>query len=275
MKAIITCTVIAVLLHARVNAQSLRYATTDPYLSLGTYSYRQADPFSFSANQAALTREKRGAIGIYSERRFLLKETSSFRLAAVFPTALGNLGLKLDYAGFRDFNEYGIGLAYARGIGRQADAGIQFNYYGYRIPGYTSASTINFEAGVILHFSNKLQGGIHVYNPVGGKLVRSTNEKLATAYSIGMGYDASDNFFAGAEVIKEEDKPVNVRAGMQYHFARRFFARAGIISDSGSAFAGAGVGWDIFRLDISVSYHPQLGFSPGILLVMHFKGSGQ
>ena len=56
---------------------------------------------------------------------------------------------------------------------------------------------------------------------------------------------------------------------------KQFFARAGFMSDTGSGYAGFGVGWKNFRLDLSGSYHPQLGFSPGILLVVNLKESTQ
>ena len=42
------------------------------------------------------------------------------------------------------------------------------------------------------------------------------------------------------------------------------------MSESGTAFTGLGVAWKNFRLDVSGSYHPQLGFSPGIMLLTNF-----
>ena len=255
-----------------VTAQSLRYSIAQPYISLSAYSQQQNDVLSFTGNQAALAQTKNVGFGIYGERRFLLKETSAYTFAASLPTRLGNFGLQLNYAGFKNFNENKIGLAYARSLGKKVDVGVQFNYYGYRIPAYGNASSINFEIGAMIHLTDKLNAGIHIYNPVGGKLGKNNEEKLASAYKAGLGYDASDKFFISAEVIKEEDKPVNVIAGLQYHFAKQFFAKAGFISESTTAYLGAGVGWKNLRLDISSSYHPQLGFSPGILLIMNFKG---
>ena len=260
-----------------VTAQSLRYSIAQPYINLSAYSQKQNDALSFTGNQATLAQTKNAGAGIYGERRFLLKETSSYTLGAAFPTRMGNFGLQLNYSGFKNFNENKIGLAYARKLGKLVDVGVQFNYYGYRIPAYGNASSINFEIGAMMHLTDKLNAGIHVYNPVGGKLGTSTSlsteeEKLASVYKAGLGYDASDHFFISAEIIKEEDKPVNVIAGLQYHFAKQFFARAGFISESTTAYAGAGVGWKNLRLDISSGYHPQLGFSPGILLLMNFKG---
>ena len=251
-------------------AQSLRYPIALPYAGLETYSGSQNDPLAFTGNQAALANVKQGGIGLYSERRFLLAETTSYVLANVIPTAMGNFGVQLNYAGFKNFNENKIGLAYARSLGPKIDVGIQFNYYSYRIPAYSGASTINFEAGTIIHFTNKLNGGIHIYNPTRSKLGKDSDEQLAAAYKIGLGYDASESFFVSGEIIKEEDKPVNVLAGIQYRFAKQFFFRAGFISESTTAFTGAGVGWNNLRIDISASYHPQLGFSPGVLLIAGF-----
>ena len=252
-------------------AQSLRYSIAQPYISLSAYSSKQNDPLSFTGNQAALAQLKSAGLGVFGERRFMLSETSAYTLGASLPTRLGNVGIQLNYAGFKNFNENKFGLAYARKLGRLLDVGVQFNYYGYRIPAYGNASTINFEIGAMLHLTDKFNAGIHVYNPVGRKFGKNRDEKLAAAYKFGLGYDASDKFFISSEIIKEEDKAVNVIAGLQYQFAKQFFVKAGFISESTTAYAGAGVAWKNWRLDISSSYHPQLGFSPGLLLIMHFK----
>ncbi len=253
------------------SAQSLRYNIALPYTGLSAYSTQQNDPLSFTSNQAALVATRQAGIGLYGERRFLLAATSGYNIAAALPSKMGNFGLQLNYFGFKNFNENRLGLAYARNLGKIVDAGIQFNYYGYHIPAYSHASTLNYEGGIIIHFTNKLNGGIHVYNPVAGKLGKNDEDRLASVYKLGLGYDASESFFVSGEIIKEEDKPVNVIAGFQYQFAQQFFIRAGFRSESSTIFAGAGVAWKNLRVDAAGSYHPQLGFSPGILLIAWFK----
>lgn len=254
-------------------SQTLRYSVSMPYTSLGAYSTRQTDPFAFTNNQAALAQIKNSTAGVFGERRFMLAENSLYGLAAAIPTRVGNFGVQLNYAGFKNFNENKLGLAYARKLGKLLDIGAQFNYYSYQVPQYGNASSVNFEIGAIMHFSDKLNGGIHIYNPVGGSLGKEQTEKLASAYKLGMGYDASDNFYVSTEIIKEENKPVNVTGGIQYQFLQQFFARAGFVTETGGGFAGLGVGYKNLRLDLSGSYHPQLGFSPGLLLIVNFKGS--
>ncbi|MFM2359859.1 MAG: hypothetical protein RLY16_1852 [Bacteroidota bacterium] len=250
-----------------LQAQTLRQPISAVYIGLGVYSTSQNDVFAYTQNQAALAGADKTEIGVYGERRFMLQETSVYTLAAAFPTKKGNFGVNVRYSGFKNFNENQIGLAYARRLSKKVDLGVQFNYYGYRVATINSASTVNVELGLLLHLTDKLNAGFHMYNPVGGNFSK-TGEKLSSAYSAGLGYDASDKFFVSAELVKEENFPVNLHAGMQYRFNRQFFARAGVASANSTGFAGVGIAWSHFRLDISGSYHPQLGLSPGLLLIM-------
>lgn len=247
------------------SAQTLRYSVAMPWLGLDAYSGKQLSAFAFTGNQAALARAKEMSLGIFGEQRFLLASDRSYRLAAVCPTRLGNIGLQFNYAGFKNFNEYRAGLAYARSLGPKADLGIQFSYYGSRIPGYRGNTGFQVEAGAIFHITTQLHMGIHGFSSFGGK---NSREKPASVYKAGLGYDASAQFFAAVELIKEEDRPVNMVALAQYRFARVFFARFGVSSSTTSPFLGAGVGWKNYQLTLSVSYHPQLGLSPGFLLLI-------
>jgi hypothetical protein len=261
------------LINASLMAQSLRKPIAASYIGLGAYSINHADAFSFTANQAALAQIKNPAIGVYSENRFLLNATNMYSAVVALPTSQGNFGMQIDYFGFKDYNESQIGLAYARSVGTKLDIGIKFNYYSFRIPAYQSSSSLNFEMGAIVHLTDKLNAGVHFYNPVGGNLSKTNNEKLSSVYTFGIGYEASENFLVSAEIVKQEDLPVNVNAGVQYNFQKQFFVRAGINSENESPYAGAGLSWKDLRLDVSASYHPQLGLSPGLMLIVNFKST--
>ena len=260
--------ILAILLLQLAVGQSLRQPVSAIYLGLGAYSTHQVDVFSFVNNQAALAQTKNAAAGVYGEKRFLLAATSMYSAAIALPSSSGNFGVNLAYTGFKNFNEHQLGLAYARSLGPKVDIGLQFNYYGYRIPAYNNASTVTVEMGALLHVTDDLNLGIHVYNPIGGKMVK-TGEQLAAVYKMGLGYDVSDLLFVGAELVKEENTPVTVNAGIQYQLAKQFFARVGIATATASTYGGVGICWNTMRLDISGSYHPQLGWSPGLLLIVH------
>jgi hypothetical protein len=253
------------------NSQHLRRPIAVAYTGLGAYSIDHADVFSFTANQASLAQLKNAAVGVYGERRFLLNGLNNYTAAIGLPTQSGNFGLKAGYYGSSDYNESQLGLAYGRKLGNKIDIGAQFNYNGIQIAGYGSAAAISFEFGTVLHLSEKLHAGIHVNNPVGGKFGKAQQEKLSSVYTAGFGYEASDKFFVSTEIIKEEDQPVNVNAGMQYKLIPQLLARVGMSTATSTGWMGFGLSWRSFRVDVTAAYHPQLGITPGLLLLFNFK----
>ena len=265
----LTLTILLYALSTLVFSQSLRHPVSAIYLGLAAYSTQHQDVFSYLNNQASLAQIKNIAVGVYGERKFLVTATSLYTAALAIPTKNGNFGINLTYSGFKNFNESQIGLAYARSLGKKVDVGAQFNYYSYRVPSFSGAATYNFEMGAIFHVTDKLNMGVHLYNPAGGHFSK-TDEKLTSAFKIGIGYDVSDNFFVSSEIVKEENFPVNSNTGVQYRFEKQFFLRLGIATATSTGYAGIGISWDNFRMDITGSYHPQLGLSPGLLLIMNF-----
>ncbi len=265
--------VIALLAGITASGQTLRRPIAASYTGLGAYSVNHADVFSFTANQASLAQLKNTAIGVYGERRFLLAELNNYTAAAAFTTSSGNFGLKAMYSGFSDYNETQLGLAYARKLGKKVDIGAQFNYNGISVAGYGNAAAISFELGTVLHITDRLHAGVHVNNPVGGKFGKTQEEKLSSVYTAGFGYEASQKFFLSIELQKEEDQPINVNAGMQYKFIPQLLARVGVSSATSSGWIGIGLILQSFRLDITSSYHQQLGVTPGLLLLYNFNSN--
>jgi hypothetical protein len=254
-----------------LHSQTLRRPVAAPYTGFGAYSLNHSDVFSFTSNQASLAQLKNPAAGVYGERRFLQSELNNYTAVIAVPTHSGNFGLKAGYSGFSDYNETQLGLAYARKLGNKVDIGVQFNYNGIRIAGYGNTSAISFEAGTVFHITDKLHTGFHINNPVGGKFGKNQQEKLPSVYTAGFGYEASEKFFFSAEIMKEEDQPVNVNAGIQYKFIPQLQARAGISTATSSAWIGLGLSLKFFRVDVTTNYHPQLGITPGLLLVFSFN----
>jgi len=253
------------------SGQHLRRPVPSNYTGLGAYSLTNTDVFSFTANQASLAQLKNASAGVYAERRFSLQELNSYTAAFGLPTQSGNFGLKMNYYGFSDYNETQLGLAYARKLGTKVDLGAQFNYNGIRIAGYGNDAAVSFEIGTVLHLSDKLHAGVHVNNPVGGKFGKDQQEKLASVYTFAMGFEPSEKFFLSTEIVKEQDQPVNVNAGLQYKFLTRFLARAGISTTTSTTWLGIGFFLKSFRIDVTTSIHSQLGITPGVMLVFNFK----
>lgn len=248
-------------------SQSAKQSLIAPYVKTGTYSINQADVFSYTTNQAALANATVFSAGVYSERKFMLNELNLFSTTFALPTKSGNFAVQLLHSGNSAFSETQGGIAYGRKLSDYIDVGVQFNYYTMQIAGYGRTAAINFEGGAILHFTDQLHGGIHVYNPTSSRIGKDGEERIPSTYSLGLGYDASDDFFVTTSIEKTEDEDLNVVASMQYKFADRFFARGGVVSATSVFFFGVGIKLERFRLDATASVHPQLGVTPGLMLV--------
>ncbi len=275
MKKISSLVIVTLSIHFFLTGQILRRPVAANYISTGAYSTTHTDVFSFTANQASLARFKNISAGVYGERRFMLNELSFYKVAFALPTRSGNFGLNTGYYGFAAYNETQAGLVYARSLGNKIDIGVQFNYNGIKVAGYGNAFAISAEAGIILHLTDKLNAGVQINNPAGGKYNKGGNEKLPFVYTAGLGYEASQTFFVSAEVQKEEDQPINVNAGLQYKFLPQLLARAGVSTATSAAWLGIGIGIRSFRLDVTASYHQHLGITPGLLLVFNFPARAE
>jgi hypothetical protein len=250
-----------------VDAQNIRDPVSALYPGFGAYSSKHADIFSGRANQAGLARLRSFQAGIYGERRFMMNALGFFTLIASIPIRPGNLALQVDYFGYHNYNESQGGLAYARSLGPKMDIGIKFNYYALRIPAYGSASSFNFELGSLLHISDKLHTGIHAYNPLGSHLGRSGQERLASIYRTGLGYEPSVHLLLSAEILKVEGRDHSINIGIHYLFSEKLQVRCGISTGLGAFFFGLGFRNRKIRLDLSVSFHQYLGPSPGLMIL--------
>lgn len=251
-------------------AQSLRYPQAAPYTGLGAYSYHFVDVFSATANQAALARLPQAGGGVYTERRFLLEQLTSYHAIVALPTSLGGWGLAVHYLGSGQYNESQAGIAYGKKLG-QVDLGVQFNYTMMRAAGYGSDGAVTVEVGTLWHITDRVHVGLHLFNPSGGKFGKQGQEKMAWVYKAGGGYEISEKLLVSADIIKAEEKAVNVQAGLQYIPDKRLLIRAGMATATTSPWLGAGWAWKNIRADITASYHPQLGITPGLLLLFNAK----
>jgi hypothetical protein len=247
-------------------AQAFHSPISTPYILTGAYSRHFLGPFSFLGNQACLGSQEKLAIGTFSENRFMVEGLNLGSMTLSLPLADGGIGIRLGYFGFADYNESIVGLAYGRSLGKMASLGIQFNYTAYHITGYGNSGAMSIEIGALFHPAENIRIGCYTLQAAGGNSGNLDGEKLSSIYKMGIGYEASEQVFGILEIIKEESQQVSVNAALHYAFAQAWFAGIGIMTATASPYGWAGWAWKDLRVDIIVSHHPQLGYSPGIML---------
>lgn len=236
---------------------------------LNAYDKLDPDVFSFIQNQSALANLKSIQAGIYSERIFLMPELANYLLAAAVPLQIGNIGFIVSKFGGGVYSQTTIGLACARRLSEKIDIGVQFNYRSLAISGYGNSSTPGVELASIFHVSEKFRVGLQLKNPVGGKFGVANSEKYPSVISMGMGYRPSTGLFMTSILIKPENQPLNLKAGLKYSFHSRMSLLAGINSSSGQYWFGTTFKLSQLSITLSSTFHSRLGTTPGLMLTYH------
>lgn len=257
-------------LPSQLVGQTLRYPLSDGYARIGIYSRNFVDPLSCRFNQAALASIPSAGAAVYGEKRFALQELGLYHAAICIPVSFGGIGVSANYFGFSGYKETQFGIAYGKSLGK-VDIGMQISSQSIRITGYGKEAFLTVEGGIIFHLSEQLHAGLHVFNPTGSKFGVDHLEKLSSIFSAGLGFEPSDILFLSGEIIKETGKPININVGMQYLFSKRVGIRAGVYSESPTFYFGPNFKWNFLRLGVTASYHPQLGLTPGILIIFGSK----
>ena len=258
------------LLFQFVQAQTVHYPPHSNSVGLGAYSKNFTDVFSCVANPATLGWHSSAGIGVFTEQKFLLEALKFYVMAAAVPLSNSGIGINAKYYTAGAFNESHVGLAYGKSLGSVA-IGAQFNYSTIQITGYGKEAVFHFDVGTLWQLSEKLFTGLRISNPTGARFGQNKEEKLALSCSFGLGYEVSKVLFLNTEIIKEEDRSPTILLSLYYSLDDKFFLRAGIATATTSPWIGAGLSWKKMRVDITSSYHPQLGISPGISLIFSGK----
>jgi hypothetical protein len=230
---------------------------------------RGAEAFLFATNQAVLPDSAGLYIGLFSERKFGLRELEAHQVAVLIPIHGAYFGVSGSYTGNLAYREGGLSLAYGLNLGSKAALGVQFNRYVVRTRGYSVTSSVNIEGGLKLQLTPQLQLRLHLYNPTRSKWNKSEEEPLPQVYTLLLAYEVSEKVVLQAAIRKTEGVAAGVVCSIQYDFAPQMVARAGIESATGSVLLGSGLRLKSCWIQLTISKHPQLGFTPGLMLTYH------
>ncbi len=271
MRNLLLLQVLIFCLPAGIVAQAHLLSKASGYLPVFYLSNNYGDVLSSMANPAAQGMLSQSSIGLYGEKRFLLRELNFFQASGMLQTNSGGIGGHVEYFGAALFNQLQATLSYGRLITEGFAVGGGFHFHQVNQSGpYGKANAITGSFGLMAALPGNMRLGISAYNPMRSKWGKS-EDRIPAHYSLGLGGDIGRNLFLGASVVKEEGHPLDVQIAMHYQFLDNFFMRGGIATHSANYFAALGWKLTAFRFDLASGYHPQLGWTPGVALVYNFQ----
>lgn len=272
MKAISISFSFLIILIQFANATNFNNPAGGRSAALGHASVALVDFWSLQNNQAGLGFQDKLKAGVYYENRFLLEELG-FKIAGLLvPTNSGTFGLILNHFGFHSYSESKVGLAYGKAFGEKVAIGIQLDYLNTHLGGeFGSTSQVTFEAGLLAKLTEKTVFGAHIFNPLQKKLTKAYNQRSPASFRFGLAYHYTDQLLVTAEAEKNSQRPVNLKAGLEYFIIEKFVIRIGFGSKPAQLSFGSGIYLKRIKIDISSSFHQVLGFSPQVSIIFRIS----
>lgn len=180
--------------------------------------------------------------------------------------ANSGVGLDIAHSGIEAYQEQHFRLMYGRRLGEGFFLGGSANVMRVSAQEYGSANGVTFGIGMLARALPDLWLGARVQNPFQQKI---GDYEAASSLRIGASWKTSDLLMLLAETEKILDRPVQVKAGLEYRPVNVLVVRAGVRT-GGAARLGFGAGVRLkngLALDVGSEWHPTLGITPAATVV--------
>lgn len=237
-------------------------------LSLSHAFVSISDPWSTFHNQAGLSVIDHFRAGIFHESKFMIDELSLTAGTLILPVNNGTFGVSFFQFGKSSYKESKIGLAFARQLNKNIQAGIQLDYFSNRFPeNKKSFGFVTFEAGIIYSPNQKLFLGGHVFNPIlNGITTYEGKQKSPTTLRIGGHYLFNNLVLLSVETQKDLKHPLLIKSGIEFFPVKNLALRFGVSGKPMNYTAGFGYTFKKVTTDIGFGYHGNLGLTPSVSL---------
>jgi hypothetical protein len=217
-------------------------------------------------NQAGLTCLTDISTGFYYESKFNIDKLSLVAGSVVLPVNSGVFGLSFLQFGKGTFSENKFGLAFARHLGENLNAGIQFDYFTQTLPENRHAKGfVTFEGGIIYQPLKQIFMGVHIFNPLSeGIEFPSGKQKMPVIIRAGGHYLIDKNVIIIFETEKNNLHPAILKTGIEFLPVDNLAIRFGASGKPFKYTAGIGYQMNSISTDIGFSYHGNLGVTPSL-----------
>ena len=226
-------------------------------------------------NAAGLGSLTRPAAGAYFENRYLIPGLNVAAVALALPLGTlepaagglparagrGVLGLELQRFGGVLYHETRLGAAYAYRLGVVSVGGrLDALQIGFQDLGSRRAVVASLGGQAEL-LPRQLTLGVYLYNITQSKLADYQDERVPTVLRAGLAYRPGRQVLLLAEAEKDVERPVGLKAGLEYAPTPAVALRLGYASLSEQSTAGVGLRAGDWQLDYAAGWHPALGLS--------------
>lgn len=225
------------------------------------------DPFSANADPASLSGRQEFGIALYSELPYGLKELARHQLAVTLPVKRHTMGLRLKHQGGALYRKTQFTWGMGQRLGRM-DLGIQLHVTTSRFSGYSSKQFITPSVALGWRIKENWILSLQLNNFFPLKRAGVAPERIAMEIRSVSSFIFSENVAASVELNYLESLPPAIYFNIYYQVISRCAISAGYESRNGRSWIRAGWTWRSLQFFTGNSFHPQLGRSHSLGLIM-------
>ncbi|WP_316796226.1 hypothetical protein [Pedobacter agri] len=225
------------------------------------------DVWALQANPSGISSLEKPTVSLNYIKHLFSNEISTQALVSVVPLKNNFVGASFQRYGFADYNESKIGFAYAKKFGNKLSIALNGNYHQLKITDYGSSAGFSIDVGALYQFNKEFTFGAFVSNP--SKQEFSNTDvlmEIPTSFNIGASYLASDKVLIATSISKTLNQSIDVSLGIDYKIIDLLSLRGGLSAKPFKQYAGFGLNYKKFLLDMATTYDANLGYAPQIAI---------
>lgn len=239
--------------------------------AMGNNSAAVKDIWSLNGNAAGISHIESPAIAINYKKYLIDNELSNQSIAFILPLKNNYLGVSLNRYGITAYNEIKVGFALAKRFGSKLSIALKGNYHQIKISNYGSTTGFSVDVGGMYDLTEQITLGLTLNNPSFQKYSSTQIEtKIPSSIQVGASYKASDKILIATTISKDFNTAIDVGLGIDYKLLDLISLRAGLTAKPFKHYAGFGLNYKKFVMDMAIESDIHLGYSPQIALAYAF-----
>ncbi|MEQ8926148.1 MAG: hypothetical protein RLO81_10070 [Fulvivirga sp.] len=218
------------------------------------------DQWGLFYNPGGLGRNEKTVAFSAFTNRYGISGLNSLGAGFITNFTMGTLGVSAFKFGDDLYSEQIASLAYANSFGI-ASLGFRANYLQYNIEGMGTQGVVTLDFGGTATLTEQIRFGAYIRNINQAKVSSITDERAPTILYAGLGYQANEKLMLTAEAEKDIDLDARFKAGLEYKFLNKFFARTGVSTNEFTNFFGLGFISQKLAIDYALTWDTTLGLS--------------
>ncbi|QQT24332.1 DNA-binding protein [Sphingobacterium spiritivorum] len=239
-----------------------------PFQGIGNTGIALGGIYSLTNNPAGLVEIDELNVAVAYQKYFLMQDIQTQAAYFALPLKeLGAIGFSVHSYGIPSLSSFlRTNISYARNFADILSTSVSLNYHRKSVAKYGGEQVMSFDLGLQYACNPSLTVGFIFKNITNAVLKGAVTDRIVQEIGAGTNYRISSGLMVNVDLISDLQERWFVRSGLEYRLHPSLVVRGGVSSNPIEYFAGLGFVLPRVRIDLSSSFHPNLGTSPQIAL---------